>query len=320
MRYLIYIVLVFGLLGCGTSIRDNWDENSQMRSSHTGGTTTTKPKFDFYLGASIGVSSNGEQTYHSGIYGRKSGGGDLVKFLDLDGKDNIIDSFAVDTKGNIYWTDRSVHGIFMADAFGKNRRLLLSGLDIPFGIAVDEAHGRVYWSNWLQSKDPQSGEVGYIDLSTGKVERIVTKGLKSAGHLRVDQRSNRLYIADLMGGRILSVGLDGGETDIVADINHVSQPGQMDMDPSGKYLFACDISEDKIVRIDLDTLVVHDIVTFVDAFANPEALAYSAKENKLYFVTNENGNPVLWRADIDGKNREKMTLALPNGVFAVQIP
>jgi len=318
MRYLVSMVLVFCLMGCGTSIRDNWDENEGVRSAKEGIQQTTTPKYGFYVGASISTTlANGEQTYESGIYGSSKADGALTKFLDLDGKDRLIDSFAVDAQGNIYWTDRSVHGIFVADRNGNNRRLLLSGLDIPFGIVLDEEHGRLYWSNWLQSQSPQKGEVGYISLSDGKAVRIVTEGLQSGGHLLIDTVRNRLYIADLMGGKILSVALDGGALQTVVDINHASAPEQMALDATGKSLFWADIAEDKIAKVDLETLVVQDLDTFNDAFANPEALTYDKKTNKLYFVTMENGQSVLWRMNPDGSNKESVNTTLPKAIFKI---
>lgn len=50
--------------------------------------------------------------------------------------------------GNLYWTDDKLNVIEMCDQSGKLRHVVISsGMDRPFGIAVDPEAGILFWSD-----------------------------------------------------------------------------------------------------------------------------------------------------------------------------
>jgi len=194
---------------------------------------------------------------------------------------------------------------------------IVSGLDVPFGIAIDEANGRIYWSNWIQSNRSQSGEVGYSDLD-GNNKKTIIRGLASGGSLTLVH--NKLYVSDVFGGKIMESSLEGANLKKVADAN---QPAQMAFDAHNNRLIWGDIADDKISSVNLNTLQTTDLIVFDDAFANPRAVAVDKTSNRLLFIKPvENsglGSNPSWQlhsADLNG-NAIRMYRNLPVSLHGV---
>ncbi len=310
VNYLIYIVSVLFLVGCGGGISDN--ENNVRQE-------TSSPKYDVYYCTSINTSDANGETVKSAIYGaHRESLAQFTKILDMSGKKKLVDSCAVDSDGNLYWTDRSVHGVFRADPDGQHVEQIVSGLDIPFGLAIDETNKRIYWSNWIQSTHPQSGEIGYSDLD-GSDKKTIIRGLSSGGSLTIAQ--GKLFISDLFGGKIMKSDLDGGNLVKVTDAN---QPGQTAFDDQNNKLIWTDIADDKISSTNLNTLQTTDLIVFDSVFANPEALAIDKTNNRMLFIKpvennglGQNPSSQLHSADLNGNN-VVMYSNLPVSLHAVQ--
>jgi hypothetical protein len=101
-------------------------------------------------------------------------------------------------------------------------RTLVSGLvELPDGIAVDQARGHVYWTN-MGAPDPDStpGECAYrrngslerADLDGGNRVTVVPRGAFTTGkQLTGDFERGVLYWCDREGMQVLSADLDGSD-------------------------------------------------------------------------------------------------------------
>lgn len=286
IKYMIFVILILNLSGCGGNQEDK--EVAQ---------------YDMYWSSSIGHSgANGTYT-ESAIYGARRGSFDqATKIIDFN---TSIESCAVDKEGNIYWGDRDHKAIFKADRNGGNIREIVSNLDIPVGLAIDDTRKRIYWSNWLQANSPQSGEIGYANLDGSNQNIIVNTGLASGGYISLDLNNSNLYISDLFGSKIVKTGLEGGALQVVTTANY---PVQFDIDYKHGRLIWADVGADSILSVNLDGTNVHEIITFNDAFANPWGLSIDQTNDTLYFVSKgltvqrENGYEVLESSDLNGEN------------------
>mgnify|MGYP000415510374 CR=1 FL=1 len=138
----------------------------------------TKPAYDIYWMSSIGSNAG----YESGIYGANLNGlDDATKIIDLSTR---INPCTVDEEGNIYWCDVTNHGIYKADPDGSNIRKIISGLEHPIGIAIDNKRQRVYWANWLTKE--KKGVVGHSSLFENGRNTVISDKLRSGGHLFYD--------------------------------------------------------------------------------------------------------------------------------------
>ncbi len=303
--FLISSLLLAGISGC--------ESGSDFGPTRTRDTAQT-PLYSMYVCSSVGVSSQSGHTYRSGIFGARRGQEEEFEtILNLDGDDNLIDSCAVDSHGNLYWTNRGKNGIFKADPNGANPRQIVFGLDVPFGLAIDETHQRIYWANWVQGKNTQTGQIGYADLE-GHNPKTIVDSLRSGGDILVDPTNGKLYISDLMGGKILRCNLDGSALSTFVTAN---QPEQMALDFAHNTLYWADIADDALYRVNLDGSGKQTVIAFGDEFANPSVLAL--ENNRLLFNirANVNGNTteVLRSFDLQSHAQQTVSTHLP---FAAQ--
>ncbi len=236
--------------------------------------------YDVYYCSSVGAGSmNGQQTYQSGFYGAQKGNlNHFDKILDLSGY--AIDDCAVDSKGNMYWTDRLQKAIFKADVTGKKIEKIVSGFDIPIGLALDEKHQRLYWANWLQKSSHKSGVIGYTDISSKKSTIVFRNRLRSGGHLTVSD--GKLYISDLFGGKILKMDL---KDPVLRTVATTKQASQVTIAKKYEDLIWGDIAMDSILAIGLNGYDRRVIISFKNRFANPTSLIFDDQLDKLLFVS-----------------------------------
>ena len=298
-------LLAAGITGC--------ESGNDFGSPHTAGPATS-PRYDLYVCSSIGTSGPNGQTYRSGIYGTFYGREEqFEEIVNLDGVDSLIDSCAVDDHGNLYWTDRGKHGIFKADPNGANPRQIVFNLDIPFGLAIDETHQRLYWTNWLQQDHPQTGQIGYTDLD-GNNPVVIIDSLRSGGDLLIDQTRKKLYISDLFGGKILQTDLDGSDLTTLVTAN---RPEQLALDTEEGILYWADIADDALYRVHLDGTGKAPVLTFGDDFANPSVLARNGTRLLFNVRATVNGNTteVLRSYDLLSHQLQTVSTHLP---FAIK--
>jgi hypothetical protein len=236
--------------------------------------------YDVYYCSSVSVGSmNDKQTYQSGFYGAQKGNlKHFNKILDLSGY--AIDDCDVDSRGNMYWTDRLQKSIFKADATGKRIEKIVSGFDIPIGLAVDEKHQRVYWVNWLQKSSRKSGVIGYTDISSKKSTIVFQNRVRSGGHLTISD--GKLYISDLFGGKILKMDL---KDPVLHTVATAKQPSQVTIAKKYEDLIWGDISMDSILAVGLNGYDRRVIMSFKNKFSNPNALIFDSRLDKLLFVS-----------------------------------
>jgi hypothetical protein len=294
IKKLILIAIAIVFIGCNESN----DEGIL--------TEEEKIPYDIYWCSSISISSiDGSTKYESGIYGVKNES--LETIHTILSFDTFIDSCTVDDDGNIYWGDRTKKAIFKADRKGSNVKEIISNLDIPLGLAIDNKNKRIYWSNWLQSNDPQSGEIGYANLDGTEQNIIIDEGLSSGGSILVDFNTDKLYVSDIFGKKIVKTGLEGGTLDTIVTSD---SPHQFDIDYENSKLIWTDVADDAIYSINLDSTDKTTLISFDDIFANPSSLSIDQKNNKLYFDSRGSGVASLSSSNLDGSDIKLLNSSL----------
>jgi len=295
-RFFLFIssfLLLTGISGC-----ESGDDFSLSDTNKVPGT----PPYDLYLCASIG----GNHTYTSGIYGAKRGQEDqLEEIINLNGEENLVDDCAVDDRGNLYWTNRGKNGIFKANADGSNIRKIVSGLNTPIGLAIDETHQRIYWADW-QTGNAQYGKIGYADLDGGN-QKVIIDSLRSGGKLLLNTAMNKLYIADLFGKEILQSDMEGNN---LSTLTQSSQPEQMALDTATGKLYWTDVADDAIYAINLNGTNKQTLISFSDHSANPCAIALD-KDRLLFTSWKDLQKNILNSIDKIGQNHQILNGDLP---------
>ncbi|KAG9475315.1 low-density lipoprotein receptor-related protein 5 [Eleutherodactylus coqui] len=116
------------------------------------------------------------------------------------------DGLACDWIGKkLYWTDSETNRIEVANLNGTYRKVLFwQDLDQPRAIALDPAHGYMYWTDWGES--PRIERAG-MDGSTRKI--IVDSDIYWPNGLTIDLDEQKLYWADAKLSFIHRANLDG---------------------------------------------------------------------------------------------------------------
>ncbi|KAK6472816.1 low-density lipoprotein receptor-related protein 5-like [Huso huso] len=116
------------------------------------------------------------------------------------------DGLACDWLGKkLYWTDSETNRIEVANLNGTSRKVLFwQALDQPRAIALDPAHGYMYWTDW--GEEPRIERAG-MDGSTRKI--IVDSDIYWPNGLTIDLDEQKLYWADAKLSFIHRANLDG---------------------------------------------------------------------------------------------------------------
>ncbi|XP_054682744.1 low-density lipoprotein receptor-related protein 5 isoform X3 [Grus americana] len=116
------------------------------------------------------------------------------------------DGLACDWIGKkLYWTDSETNRIEVANLNGTSRKVLFwQDLDQPRAIALDPAHGYMYWTDWGET--PRIERAG-MDSSTRKI--IVDSDIYWPNGLTIDLDEQKLYWADAKLSFIHRANLDG---------------------------------------------------------------------------------------------------------------
>uniref|UniRef100_A0A8C9P8W0 Low-density lipoprotein receptor-related protein 5 n=1 Tax=Spermophilus dauricus TaxID=99837 RepID=A0A8C9P8W0_SPEDA len=116
------------------------------------------------------------------------------------------DGLACDWVGKkLYWTDSETNRIEVANLNGTSRKVLFwQDLDQPRAIALDPAHGYMYWTDWGET--PRIERAG-MDGSTRKI--IVDSDIYWPNGLTIDLEEQKLYWADAKLSFIHRANLDG---------------------------------------------------------------------------------------------------------------
>ncbi len=111
-------------------------------------------------------------------------------------------TFNVSGAVKMYWIDADSRKIQRANLDGSNVEDLVTGLNLPLGIALDVAGGKMYWT------DKGTDIIHRADLDGSNVEDLVT-GLREPRRVALDLAGGKIYWADATTDKIQRADLDG---------------------------------------------------------------------------------------------------------------
>ena len=205
----------------------------------------------------------------------------------------------------IYWTNFVTKKIQRADAVGiVVQDLVVDDVDnplIPFGIALDQAGGKIYWANTL-------GKIQRANLDGTAVENLVEEQ-NGPIDVALDLEAGKLYWSDAGPDRgIFKANLDGGgpiETIIAAGGGLQTRAFALDSQGGEIYWISVDGSPTGYIikRTNLDgTGLVEDLI--LAGSAAPIDIALDTTASKMYWTNNNTGT--VQRANLDGTSLETL--------------
>ncbi len=238
------------------------------------------------------------------------GSGTVTDVLDVAGESGAYIAYST-ANDKVYWSDftnaagASSNNIWRMNLDGSNPEIIVSGLNEPYGIAIDNTNGKIYWgdSDGTVSKadlDGTNQEIGFFSVS----------GTQWTG-ISLDVENNKMYLYDYWFEEIHSANMDGtGDQTILTGIWGFS----MFVDTVNDKLYFDDwgYTED-LLRCDLDGSNLEAVNSTLASSSYGIDIDYVA--NKLYYSGRQAGE--IYRSDLDGSNLEvlKTGLTSPRGMF-----
>ena len=185
----------------------------------------------------------------------------------------------------MYWPDAGTGKIQRANLDGSNVEDVVTGLNAPFGVALDVPGGKIYWP-----VGTSSGKIQRANLDGSNVEDLVTE-LGGPFGIALDVAGGRMYWPIAFPGKIQRANLDGSNVEDL--VTGLGEPYDIALDVAGGKMYWVDMSAGKIQRADLDGSNVEDLLT---GLAVPIGIALDVPGGKMYWTATGG----IHRANLDG--------------------
>jgi hypothetical protein len=243
------------------------------------------------------------------------------------------DSSRSSVVGRLFVLELSGGRIHSMNPDGSDRKVIVTGCDMPDGIAIDVATGHIYWTNMGTSPATNDGSIERADLDGGNRKVIVPRGATfTPKQIQLDKGNGKLYWCDREGMRVMRCSLDGSRIETLVEAGHGDTDRRdqtkwcvgIALDPERGQIYWTQKGPDngelgRIFRAGIDLPAREsadertDIEVFFDRLPEPIDLELDLETRVLYWT--DRGDPprgnTVNRASIDAKPQAP-EIVLPN--------
>lgn len=181
---------------------------------------------------------------------------------------------------------------------GTERTTVLSGLADPWGVAVDEVGGKLYWTEY------GTGSIRRADLDGSAIETLHVDAATPPMDLELDLLHGKMYWSSYVAAQVVRrANLDGSNPEDVA--TGLSAPTGLGVDPVGGKVYWAEEFGNRVARADLDGA---NQETLWSGFA-PTDVAIDAAHGDLYWTAGYGGSGSIVRARLDGSSPSVLAAA-----------
>ncbi len=147
------------------------------------------------------------------------------------------------TSGRLFLLELNAGRIHSMNTDGSDRKVIVTGGQLPDGIVVDAAAGHIYWTNMGSSPRENDGSIERADLD-GKHRKIIVPrgGTFTPKQLHLDKPNGKLYWSDREGMRVMRANVDGSR------IETLIETGRGDVDRRDQTRWCVGITVDPVRR------------------------------------------------------------------------
>ena len=233
------------------------------------------------------------------------GTGNVAPFLDMTGMSGIgVDYDA--TTSMIYFSDfeeSNAGKIWRVNIDGSGLEPIVTGISDPYGIALDVAGEKVYWTddagNISRSNlDGSSAEIGIVNIPEGQMRAI-----------DLDVENNKMYFYEVNFENLYVANLDGSDPSIL--ISGVYGYA-VKVDPVNDKIYFDDQNTETLIKANLDG---SGMETFDDNGTRIYGMDIDNEEGIIYWSGRDSGEITKENLDGTGKEVLKGNLNSPRGMF-----
>jgi hypothetical protein len=247
--------------------------------------------------------------------------------------------------GRLFLLELSGDRIHSMSTDGSDPKVIVTGCQMPDGIAVDVAAGHIYWTNMGSSPSANDGSIERADIDGKNRQLIIPPGTTfTPKQIHLDKANGKLYWSDREGMRVMRSNLDGSQIDTLVETGRgdVDRRDQtrwcvgITIDPERKQIYWTQKGPTKgdrgaILRAGIEiprgetAATRSDIEVFFDHLPEPIDLELDLENRMLYWT--DRGDPprgnTVNRASIDAKPQAPVILVrhLMEGIgIALDVP
>ena len=183
------------------------------------------------------------------------------------------------------------------DLDGSNVVTIHDGLNGPYGVALDLANGKLYWTEFSADTIRRS------DLDGTNVETLVSSGLTHPVGIALDLTAGKMYWCDGASeytAKIMRANLDGTSVETLVEDPLVA-PSDIALDPAAGKMYWSDLGTDSWWSANLDGSGLTEIL--LSAYGTPIGCELDVAAQKLY-VSDFDSVSEIWRCNVDGSGVE----------------
>ena len=200
----------------------------------------------------------------------------------------------------MYWTDAKT--IQRANLDGSQKEILVSG-GSPYGIALDVAGGKMYWTGW----NGQSETIQRANLDGSQRETLISSGDELYGGIALDVAGGKMYWRNYVFSReggdprvtIERANLDGSQRELVQG----GWPYDIALDVAGGKMYWTNLWLGTIQRANLDGSQRETLVSGDELYGG---IALDVAGGKMYWPGWNGQSETIQRANLDGSQRETL--------------
>jgi sugar lactone lactonase YvrE len=123
--------------------------------------------------------------------------------------------------GRLFVLEVSGGRIHSMNPDGSDRKVIVTGCELPDGIAIDVAAGHIYWTNMGASVAVNDGSIERADLDGSNRKLVVPRGATfTPKQIQLDKENGKLYWCDREGMRVMRCNLDGTQIETLVEAGH----------------------------------------------------------------------------------------------------